>query len=74
MSFIEDNRLVANSSTTHHGDAIIADKELSLTLENLVVSTFVHFTLAATERRPGPRCLPVGNLLCEAPPREVPVP
>lgn len=33
MSFIEDNFLVANSSITHHGDAITADEELSPTLE-----------------------------------------
>ena len=37
MSFIEDNLHVANSSVTHHGDAITADEELSPTLENLVV-------------------------------------
>ena len=37
MSFIEDNLHVANSSITHHGDAITADEELSSTLENLVV-------------------------------------
>ena len=37
MSFIEDNLHVANSSITHHGDAITADEELSPTLENLVV-------------------------------------
>lgn len=37
MSFIEDNLYVANSSITHHGDAITVDEELSPTLENLVV-------------------------------------
>lgn len=42
MSFIEDNLLVANSSITHHGDAITADEELSPTLENLVVLTWLR--------------------------------
>ena len=42
MSFIEDNLLLANSSITHHGDAITADEELSSTLENLVVVTWLR--------------------------------
>ena len=42
MSFIEDNLLVANSSITHHGDAITADEELSPTLKNLVVLTWLR--------------------------------
>ena len=41
-SFIEDNLLVANSSITHHGDAITADEELSPTLEILVVLTWLR--------------------------------
>ena len=42
MSFIKDNLLVANSSITHRGDAITADEELSPTLENLVVLTWLR--------------------------------
>ena len=42
MSFIEDNLLVANNSIIHHGDAITADEELSPTLENLVVLTWLR--------------------------------
>ena len=37
-----DNLLVANNSITHHGDAITADEELSPTLENLVVLTWLR--------------------------------
>ena len=44
MSFVEDNLLVANSSITHHGDAITADEELSPTLENLVLLTWLRLT------------------------------
>ena len=42
MSFIEDNVLVTNSSITYHGDAITADEELSPTLENLAVLTWLR--------------------------------
>jgi len=42
MSFIEDNLLIANSSITHHGVVITADEELSPTLENLVVLTWLR--------------------------------
>ena len=42
MSFIEDNLLIANSSITHHSDTITADEELSPTLENLVVLTWLR--------------------------------
>ena len=42
MSFIEDNLLIADSSITHHGDVITADEELSPTLENLVVLTWLR--------------------------------
>ena len=42
MSFIEDNLLIANSSITHHGDVITGDEELSPTLENLVVLTWLR--------------------------------
>jgi len=42
MSFIEDNFLISNSSITHHGDLITVDEELSPTLEDLVVSTWLR--------------------------------
>ena len=42
MSFIEDNFRVTNGSITHHGDAITADEELSPTLENLAVLTWLR--------------------------------
>lgn len=42
MSFIEDNLLLASSSIAHHGDAITANEELSPTLENLVVLTWLR--------------------------------
>ena len=42
MSFIEDNLLIANSNITHHGGVITADEELSPTLENLVVLTWLR--------------------------------
>ena len=41
MSFIDDNLLIANSNT-HHGDVITAGEELSPTLENLVVLTWLR--------------------------------
>ena len=42
MFFIKDNLLIANSSITHHGVVITADEELSPTLENLVVLTWLR--------------------------------
>ena len=50
MSFIEDNLLVANGNISHHGEVPGADEELSPTLENLVVLTWlrlVHPDLAS---------------------------
>jgi len=42
MPVIEDNLLISNSSITHHGgDVITVDEELSPTLEDLVVSTWL---------------------------------
>ena len=41
MSFTEDNLLVANSPITHHGANITSDEELTPTLENLVVLTWL---------------------------------
>ena len=41
MSFIEDSLLVANGNITHHGDVIAVDEEMTLTLENMVVLTWL---------------------------------
>ena len=35
VSFIEDNLLVANSSITHHGEAVMIEEKLSPASENL---------------------------------------
>ena len=42
MSFIEDNLLVANGNISHHGEVRGADEEMSPTLENLVVLTWLR--------------------------------
>ena len=42
MSFVEDNLLVANSNITHHGDVINTDEELTPTLENMIVLTWLR--------------------------------
>ena len=41
-SFIEDNLLVANGNISHHGEVPGADEEMSPTLENLVVLTWLR--------------------------------
>lgn len=50
MSFTEDNLLVANGPITHHGANVTADEEMSPTLENMVVLTWlklIHSALPA---------------------------
>ena len=42
MSFIEDNLLLANGNIPHHGEVPGADEEMSPTLENLVVLTWLR--------------------------------
>lgn len=42
MSFIEDNLLVANSNIRHHGEIPNTDEELTPTVENLVVLTWLR--------------------------------
>ena len=42
MSFIEDNLLLANGNVSHHGEVSGADEEMSPTLENIVVLTWLR--------------------------------
>ena len=42
MSFTEDNLLIANGHITHHGEAVAHDEELSPTLENMIVLTWLR--------------------------------
>ena len=42
MSFIEDNLLLANGNISHHGEVPGSDEEMSPTLENLVVLTWLR--------------------------------
>jgi len=42
MSFIEDNLLLANGNISHHGEVSGLDEEMSPTLENLVVLTWLR--------------------------------
>ena len=42
MSFIEDNLLSANGNISHHGEVPDSDEEMSPTLENLVVLTWLR--------------------------------
>ena len=41
MSFTEDSLLVANGNIIHHGDVIAVDEEMTPTLENMVVLTWL---------------------------------
>ena len=43
MAFIEDNLLTTSSGITHHGEIPDTDEELSPSLENLVVLTWLRF-------------------------------
>ena len=42
MVFIEDNLLTASSGITHHGEIPVTDEELSPSLENFVVLTWLR--------------------------------
>ena len=42
MSFIEDNLLLGNSHISHHGETPTTDEEMSPTLENLIVLTWLR--------------------------------
>ena len=42
MSFVEDNLLIANGSITHHGESITTDEELTPSLENMIVLTWLR--------------------------------
>ena len=42
MSFVEDNLLIANGSITHHSKSITTDEELTLSLENVIVLTWLR--------------------------------
>ena len=42
MAFIEDNLLTTSSGITHHGEAPVADEELTPSLENFVVLTWLR--------------------------------
>ena len=42
MSFTEDNLLIANGHITHHGEAVTHDEEMSPTLENMIVLTWLR--------------------------------
>ena len=44
MSFTEDNLLVANGPVTHHGSHVTSDEELTPTLENMVVLTWLKLS------------------------------
>ena len=46
MSFTEDNLLVANGPVTHHGAHVTSDEELTPTLENMVVLTWLKLLLS----------------------------
>ena len=37
MAFFKDNLLSVNSGLTHHGDPVVADEDLSPSLENTIV-------------------------------------
>ena len=41
MSFPQDNLLVANGPVTHHGAHVTSDEELTPTLDNMVVFTWL---------------------------------
>ena len=42
IAFIEDNLLTEDGGISHHGDAILTDEDMSPTLENLVVLTWLR--------------------------------
>ena len=42
MAIVEDNLLIATGSVTHHGEVMTSDEEMSPTLENMVVLTWLR--------------------------------
>ena len=42
MSFVEDNLLAANGTITHHGEALTRDEEMTPSLENMIVLTWLR--------------------------------
>ena len=42
MGFIDDNLLKANGSIRHHGENVTNDEELTPTLENVIVITWLR--------------------------------
>jgi len=42
MAFVDDNLLTTAGGITHHGEAITEDEELSPTLENMIILTWLH--------------------------------
>ncbi len=42
VGFVEDNLLKANDDVRHHGEAITSDEEISPTLENMIVLTWLR--------------------------------
>ena len=42
MAFVENNLLQCNSGISHHGEEITEDEELSPSLENVVVLTWLR--------------------------------
>ena len=42
MAFVEDNLLTTSSGITHHGEAPVTDEELSPSLENFIVLTWLR--------------------------------
>ena len=42
ISFTEDSLLIANGHITHHGEAVAYDEEMSPTLENMIVLTWLR--------------------------------
>ena len=41
-SFVEDNLLIASGHITHHGEAVTSDEEMSPSLENMVILTWLR--------------------------------
>ena len=50
MAFVEENLLTTASGITHHGEAPIADEELSPSLENYIVFTWLQLIHPALPR------------------------
>ncbi len=42
MAYVEDNLLTPTCGVSHHGEPVVAEEELSPTLENTVVLLWLH--------------------------------